>query len=835
MVIQGIWSDLACAARSLVKTPAFALVCIVSLGIGMAPVIAVPYLARIPSTPPAGVNTEGLVEVITAATKSGPAANSWSYADYQDLRNADTGIKLFAWATAPSAVALPGGLRMSLWPMYVSTDYFETLGVALARGPGFAGQPDAVVILGYQFWQTHLDADPQIVGKTLKLDNVPYVVAGIAPDQFQGHLGFQGRELFVPLERYPGLVADNNARADRSKDWFRLHGRLSPGVSVAQASGAVAGVTAQLAKSFPSTNEFRAGLVEPYDPLGVRDRSQFLRMQALALTLTGAILLVVCLNLSGMMQVRSAMRERELSIRQAIGASRLRLARHLLAEALLLASVGGGLASLALFNAPTVISSLSGFPIPPQLREALKVDFSMIVICVGICFLTSLIFGFLPALRFSRPVIISALKDDAGAGGFRVGRVHRFTAALQVAIAVPLLVMGGISLDRVRSTATSELGFESDLIYAAPLNLDDVPDAGFQIRSLSDNLAQASGIVSVTVADGLPLDFRYRAATVSLQAEANAEVTPVRVQVTRVGDAYLSTMGIPLLAGRDFSNDDTGVSERVTIISKPLADRLSANGAAAEVIGKRLTFGLEATNDSYAADELSQTLTIVGVTADFPTSQMSTEREQLLLPLAQHSNIGRNSVPVDDDDGGMPQLLLIARSVAGEQPQKITAALENVVRELDPEFKGDRMVTGIGLRRKSMDDFLTQTAVAGATGGVVLLLSALGIYGVVGLMVATRTREIAVRAALGASRSRVMGMVLLDVVKLTAPGAVVGLVLAAVLIRLNGENMGVSLSDAESFAYVVGAAIAVLVAVLAGLAPARRAASVLPMAAMRSE
>ena len=179
--------------------------------------------------------------------------------------------------------------------------------------------------------------------------------------------------------------------------------------------------------------------------------------------------------------------------------------------------------------------------------------------------------------------------------------------------------------------------------------------------------------------------------------------------------------------------------------------------------------------------------------------------------------------------------MLIARSAAGEQPEKITAALENVVRELDPEFRRDRIVTGVSLRKNSMDDFLTQSAIAGATGGVILMLSALGIYGVVGLMVATRTREIAVRVALGASRPRVLGMILFDVVKLTTPGVAVGLILAAALIRLNGENMGIPLSNVETLAYVVGAAIAILVAVLASLAPARRAASVLPMVAMRSE
>ncbi|HEX5432412.1 MAG TPA: ABC transporter permease [Bryobacteraceae bacterium] len=842
-MFKGIWSDLIYAARSLAKARAFTFVCIVSLGIGMAPVIAVPYGARILRMPPPGVNTDGLVEVITTANESRGPANSWSYADFMDLRNSNTGIALIGWATAPSEITLPGGQKMAMWPMYVSSGYFKTLDVRLARGPGFEGQrfegqADTAVILGYRFWQNELNADPDIIGRTLKLDKVPYVVAGIAPDGFQGHLGLQGRELFVPLERYPLLLADSNARFDRSKEWLHIHGRLSQGISVAQASAAVAGITARLAKEYPATNQFKTGIVEPYDPLGVLDHSRFQELQAVGLTLTGVLLLVVCLNLSGMMQVRSAMRERELSIRQAVGATRLRLARHLLAEAVLVAAAGGTLASLALFNAPTVISRLSGRPIPPQFQDALKIDFSMIAICIGLCLWTSLIFGFLPALRFSRPVIVTALKDDAGAGGLRVGRVHRFTAALQVAIAVPLLVLGGISLDRVRSTATADLGFASGLLYAAPLDLDAGPETAamdFRIRSLRDNLGKASGIASVTVADGLPLDFRDRPATVSLQTETNVAPPLARVQTTRVGDGYLNTMNIPLLSGRNFSGHDSAGSEKVTLISKSLADRLFPNAGVAEPIGKRLTFTAAggSAGSGIADTPPPQTLTIIGVTADFPTSQMSADRAQLLLPLAQNNR--RNSVLTDDASNRIPNLLLIARSAPGEQPEKIAAALENVVRELDPEFRRDRIVTGTSLRRKSMDDFLTQSAVAGAAGGVVLMLSALGIYGVVGLMVAARTREIAVRIALGASRWRVIGMILFDVVKLTAPGVGVGLILTAALVRLNPERFGIPLSNAETLAYAAGAAIAILVAAVASLAPARRAASVPPMVAMRTE
>lgn len=828
--------DLRYAARSLTKARAFTFVCIASLGIGMVPIIAVPYVSRIPQMPPPGVNTEGLVEVITTTVESRQAANSWSYPDYLDLRNADTGITLIPWASAANEITLPSGSKLAMNPLYVPTDYFKMLGVKLARGSEFDRNTDAAAIVAYEFWQKELSADPKIIGKTLKLDNVPYVVAGIAPPGFVGHFGSSSpKSLFVPLERFPDLLANSNLRFDRGKEWLNLHGRLSEGVSVAQANTAVARITLQLAKEYPATNLLKAGAVEAYDPVSVLFRPQFRILQTVALTLTGVVLLVVCLNLSGMMQVRSAMRERELSIRQAIGASRLRLARHLLAEALLLAAAGGAIASLLLFNAPAVISRLSGQPIPPQFQDVLKVDPYMIAICLGVCLLTSLIFGFLPALRFSRPVIITALKDEAGAGGSRAGRIHHFTAALQIAIAVPLLVLGGISLDRVRSTAIADLGFNSDLLYAAPLELDAGPATGatgnidFQIRSLRDNLAKANGVESATVADGLPLGLHGPGTTVSLQTKADEPSMPVRVSVTRVGDHYLNTMGIPLLSGRDFSGDDSVGSEPVTIIAKSLADRLFANAGVGEAIGKRLTFG--ATN----GDTPPQILTIIGVTGDFPTSQMDADRAQLLTPLSQLSTLRPKSITTDESGIRTPDLMLIARSAAGEQPQKMVGAIENVVREFDPQFQRDRITIGTSLRKASIDDFLKRSAIAGLAGGVILLLSALGIYGVVGLMVATRTREIAVRVALGASRKRVLAMILLDVMKLTAPGIGVGLMLAAAFIRLKGEDMGIPLSKVENLAYVVGGAIAIGVAILSALAPARRAASVVPMVAMRSE
>ena len=314
-----------------------------------------------------------------------------------------------------------------------------------------------------------------------------------------------------------------------------------------------------------------------------------------------------------------------------------RWSRHLLSRSRIVWRPSGGtLASLVL-----VQSSVAGFlahrqPVPPQLQEALKVDLPMVAFCFGLCLLTSLVFGLLPAIRFSRPVILSALKDDAGGGGLRVGRVHRVTAALQVAIAVPLLVMSGIvarSRPRhrnLRSRIRVRPAVRRAVEARRRLRLI-MPNAGFPNPKRPGQSRQGERCCGRNCS-GRPSARLPRSPQrpCRLQTEANVAPKFVRVHVTRVGDDYLNTMGIPLLRGRDFSGDDGAGAEMVTIISKPLAERLFPDAEAAEAIGKRLMFG------PADEDKTRTTLTIVGVTGDFPTSQMSTEREQLLLPLAQH-------------------------------------------------------------------------------------------------------------------------------------------------------------------------------------------------------
>jgi hypothetical protein len=442
-------------------------------------------------------------------------------------------------------------------------------------------------------------------------------------------------------------------------------------------------------------------------------------------------------------------------------------------------------------------------------------------ICAALCLVASLAFGLLPAIRFSSPSLITALKDDTGGGGRRVGRVHRLAAALQLGIVIPFLVACGLLLDRVR---TADFGFETGGLVAARLAPTAAGSqrggADLFLQNVVNNLKQANGVVSVTMADGMPLDFDYRIVRAGLPSGAEF----VSAHVTRVDERDLETIGAPLLRGRNITAEDRAAGTLVAVISESLALRLFPDG---DAIGGRLEFALDEWNRE-------QVFTIVGVSADFATSQLTTPRPQMLLPLPQQQTPSR--------------VLVIARDAARDET-RLRSAFENTIREFDPQFVArvshpvnSPMLTGKKLVETGIEDVIAESMVAGGSGAALLILAALGVFGVVGLMVVTRTREIAVRIALGATRWRVLLLVLSDVVKLVMPGVVAGLLVAVVLARTVLSNWAMGAVPAgpldlrvESLIYMAAVAIALLVALLAGLPATRRASSVEPIVAMRSE
>jgi predicted permease len=816
------------AARTLAKARTFTLVCVVSLGIGMGAIVALATFARAITAPARGINTDGLTELLVLPqgpllVKAGAwATEQWSYPDYRALREAETGMALTGWVRESSEVGMKvpdeSELRRVM-ALYVSANYFSTFGVTLAKGAGFdpvtdeatSGEPR--VVLSHDFWRIQTSSDPDIVGKSLLFDGVLHTVVGVAPDNFHGHFHFfqaPGSLVFMPLERHPRLVSNPALRDDRTTDWVRIHGRLNSGVDIRRANAMVTSIVSGLAERYPDTNGLKSATVEPYASMGAAGRPQSRQVLSIMLGLAGAVLLVVCLNISGMMLVRGTIRERELSIRAALGAARQRLVQYLFFEALVLAVVAAAISGFVLFGIPAIAGWYLGAPVP----EEIDLDAVNIAIAAGLCLVVSLLFGLLPAVRFSRPNLVSAIKDDAGGGGTQTIRVHRVAAMVQIGIAVPFLVISGVMLDRVR---TADLGFPTEGLAAAklPPSAGEGQDVNFSIRRVRDNLQRATGVRSVAVAEGMPVDFDYREFRVGQPGGG----TFVTAHVTHVGENFLETIDAPLRRGRTIAAEDLTSAAQVAVISQPLADVLFPDR---EAIGERLAVTLE--------DSQEREFTVIGVTADFATSQLTTTRLQVLLPMP---------------DAFTSTVYLIARGAPGDEP-KLKAALETALREFGVEpipgvaFSG--IVIGQDLMDKSIGDLISESMAVGFAGGLVLVLAALGIIGVVGFMVATRTREIAVRMALGSTRLKVFNLVLSDIVKLVIPGVALGLAIAALLVRTISDVMGTPLmlgpdplGIMEPLIYAGASILATGAALLAGVPAARRATAVQPMVAMRSE
>ncbi len=829
--LQSFQRDLVHAVRTLARERAFTLVCVVSLGIGMGAVVALATLGRTITAPARGVSSDGLVELLVVPQgplreKAGVwALERWSYPDYRALRDGDVGMDVTGWSLESREFGEPTPEQKTptrVSTLYVSPNYFRTFGVSLARGTGFDASADdapsaaPTVVLSHDFWTSRLATNPDVVGTTVLVDRVPHTVVGIAPPDFRGHFHFFQAPpslLFVPLEQHPRLRQDPSLRDDSAAEWIRLHGRLAEGVSLADARGRVSSIAASLASRYPTTHRHKSATVEPFASLGAAGRPESMRIFGVLLSLAGVVLLIVCVNISGMMLIRGATRAHELSIRAALGADRRSLALHLFFEALVLAAAAGALSVGVLFGIPALIGWWMGTPVPQE------IDFDAIgaLVAAGLCLVVSLLFGLVPAMRFSRPSLLPALQQNATRGGTPRIRVHRIAAMVQIAIAVPFLVVSGVMIDRVR---TAGYGFAVEGLAGARVPAPVQPAALGSLRAAVEGLRQAPGVRAVAMADGMPIDFDYREFRVG-RADDAAFAT---AHVTHVGEHFLETVGAPLRRGRTITGDDRLMNADVAVISQPLADRLFPGG---DAVGQRLTVPL--------GDGREREVTVIGVSGDFATSQLTTTRLQLLLPLPD--------VPATSDTASAVHL--IVRGEPGDEP-RLRSALETALRGLGVEplpgvaFPG--IVTGPELDEKSKADLVAEGTAVGVAGGLVLVVAALGILGVVGFLVTTRTREFAIRMALGSTRRRVFGLTVGDTAKLVVPGVAGGLVIAAVLIRSLEDVMGTPLTlgpeplgAMEPVIYAAASALAVAVALLAGLPAARRATSIDPMAVIRTE
>jgi predicted permease len=799
----GLRQDVTHAFRSLRRSWGFTLLCLASLTIGLGINAAIVVLLRTTFGAPAAVRAEGAVELLVT-TRDQVLNEAWSYPDFADVARANIGLELTAWRTSTRHLrSADGGDGAPLSTMYSSANYFATLGIGITHGRAFAAEEDDVVaeppaVVSFDMWRNRLAADPNVVGRTLSLNGTVHRVIGVAPERYDGHHAGQRIDVWVPLWTDPSFGVRGEARLDRGADGVRVLGRLRDGVALAAANGALDGVMGELAAAYPVTNESRGAAIVPYSVQGGGSEESAL-VRIVFSGLSGLALLVVCLNLSGMVLARSATQERQLALRLALGAHRGRVVRYLLTESALIAFGGAVLSIAASAVVLRILSARVGQPFPAE--HFLPV----IPVCVGLSLVAVLAIGLSPALKFTRPAVMRAVKGDVGAGGRRSSRLHRFAVAAQVAMALPLLIVTGMVLEATRLMDDANYGFEPQGLHIAQL---DLAAEGYTqersesfLRDVRDAVGTLTGIESAALATAVPLDYvgRYR------RLSRSGDVDYVFAERTIASERYFETIGTPILRGREFERADTLTAEPVAVITEALAERLWPGE---EALGRRVQFASDAGS--------SPDLTIVGIAADVAGASADSEPLSIFVPLAQHPT---TSVA----------LVLRARSPAA------AAAVRAAVLRLDPYLTPPLVRPAPELIAEQKSDVRTGAVLVGSLSGLTLLLAALGVYGVVAFAVANRTREIGTRIALGATALRIIAMVLLDGVKLAFPGMVVGGMLGILVsdLVLSGWYTYFDRDTLDPFILGVAAVGAIGVVLIACGVPARRAANLQPTVALR--
>jgi predicted permease len=805
----GIWKDVKEATRSLARAWAFALVCLASLAIGLGINLAIVTLLWISLSPPPGVEVDGALDVVVT-TRGLNLDEPWSFPDFEDVKRADTGMEVTGWVVGLRSLRTEDGAddeRVSA--MYVSANYFQTLGMGIAPGRAFVPEEDDVVgeppvVVSFDMWENRLGADPQVVGRSLILNRTVHRVIGVTPRGFSGHAAGQDVDAWIPLWEHPRLNPGSDFRYDRSASWLQVLGRLEEGVESVQVNGALGAVMGGLAEAHPETNEIRGAQAIQYTKQGRGDEDWWI-IKKIFLAMEVMALLIVSLNVAGMVLVRSATRERELALRMALGSSRLRLVRYLMTESALLAIIGGLLSLTVGWGSLRLLAWRIGQPFPGGLTLTLAAQ------SLAWSLVMMILIGLSPALKFSRPEILRALKDDGGVGGRRSSRIHRIATSLQAGVALPLLVITGMVLQSSQLLDEGDYGFQPHGLIVSTLDLAGEGYADEEVapfmRRLRESVAALPGVESVSVADAVPLDYGRRDHRVSRAGEFEAARIPI--QGTRATEGYFETIGTPILSGRGFQSGDVAGSEAVAVITESLAERLWPNQGA---LGQRASFSFDRRNYT--------DLTVVGIIGDVVGSSHESASANIFVSQWQNPTQRTN---------------LVVR--ASSEDAALLSAVRGAILELDDDLTQPQVVTSQTLMDGQKGGIHDLSLFFGGISALMLFLAAIGVYGVVDFAVTNRTREIGVRMAVGASRSRVLILVLMDGVKLAIPGIAGGSLLAVVISQIILASMydyfGRTAVVWTVLGLSVGAALGVVL--LASSIPARRATGVHPIEALKGD
>ena len=809
--MDGLLRDLRHALRSSLHRPTLLAVAVVSVAVGIgvnAAVFAV--VDGLAKDLPGVSEPDRVVEIYRLENGNW---GGFAYPDLVDLREQAESFEAIAGVDLQPMSLSDEESGERILGLHVTSGYFEVMGVRPFMGRTILPEEDRgpgqhpVAVLSYRAWERRYGADPDIVGNTIRLNREVYTVVGVAPPEFPGHLFGVRPEVFVPLTQSEAGRRSDMFWEYRGTLWLQVVGRLRDDITLAQANAELTTIFARLADVYPESNAGRSAVAAQAGLIPAEGRAPF---KAIVIVLGAMLLLVLaatCANVAGMLLAKAAARERDIALRAALGAGRARLVGHLVSEAFLIFFLGGTGGVLIAAWALKMFDPNRLLPVPFPVAFDIRVGWHAVAFGAGLTLVTALVFGVLPALKVARTDLAAMLRDLGGGSGLRAGRLRRVFVGGQVGVSILLLATGGLFVRSLQQAGDVEVGFEPEGVYLTSFDLSlegyrSADDALPFVDNLVARVASVPGVTGVTVATDLPLD--GGSSSQSVLAEDREPIAGAWVQAYHgsVTPGYFETLGIRRLQGRLFGSEDGRTTMRVTVINSTLADMLWPD---ADPLGKRIQYGLD-----------NAWHTVIGVVQDTKPDMITDgDSPQVYGLLSQEYkpdvHLAVRYAGVDTDASG-----LVSQAIRAEDP----ALAMNPVRPLSS-------FAALG----TLPHRLGATA-ATVLGGLALLLSAMGIYGIVAFYAVQRTREIGVRMALGAPRRSVLIMIVRQGLALALPGAVIGATIAIALGKLLGAFLfGISPVDAQVFGGIV-LVLAVLVTV-ASFFPARRASSVHPAEALR--
>jgi predicted permease len=837
--LNDLLRDLRHAGRSLRNSPGFATVVILVMALGIGANITVFSGIDALLLRPLPVTKPGRLVLLSA---NGPvdSARSFPYPLYShDGINPTFPFEFAAWFrershTLSDVVVVNGypmqralivgnpvtGARESALAEEVSGNYFPVLGVPAALGRMLGpdddrpGDGEPVAVVSHAFWQRRLNSDPAVIGRTLRIDNVPLTIVGVAAPGFHGAQVGSNVDLWYPIQR--GQVLDGSMPWGRDATrtnlpWINLLGRLAPGVTRAQAASELDGLYQNKLleldprRSAPAGSTARAELLEQrlaLEPAGNGyggARAALLRPATILMILVGLLQLAACSNVGGLLLARGAARDREFAVRAAIGASRGRLLRQLLTESLLLATIAGGLGLLLTGAAMRLLTAVVG-------NLELMVDGRVLTFAVGTTLLTGVAAGWLPAYRLSRRDLSRNLQHAPSTRS----HLNRVLVGAQVAFAFTLVAVAGLFVQTFQKVASIDTGFQRSerVLFDLSVAPDCPPEQRAELYSrITDALATQPGVESASYYQGLDLlgDTAF-VLPFSVDGYVPAGGVQPSAFMAQVGPRFFATFGIPQLRGRDFGERDKQV------MAHGLPAMVISAWSAHQLFGEKDPVGLRIKLPG-------QDFEVVGVVADVKYGELK-EAPRFVFYVA--SRVSPNAFRVT----------FVVRSPLGLEG--LAAGIRTAVQQIDPRIQTSGMRT-VGSK---LDDAVAGermlARLAASFGLFALSLSALGLFGLMSYTVSRRTRELGIRLALGAPAREIVGLVVRDGLAVVLSGCVVGSVTALALTRLI-ESLLFGVSVADPATYGITGALLVAVALLACLWPGRRAATIDPAIALRSE